>query len=140
MTSGAVGTTWHVTSAPAPQGEPGDGLDVRPLGERTCVLSVGVQVWETTAVGIEQIAANAAVDGYRDFVFDLTRVGRYETAALRALADLWRRLAGLGCEVYVAARNPGLVDCVERVLAARGTWSLQPTVAEALQALLARPV
>ena len=93
---------------------------------------------EATAHTLEQIAASAAVDGYQDFVFDLTRVGRYETPALRSVADLWRRLSSYDCEVYVAARNPGVVDCLHRVIPARGKWTLQPTVADALRALLAR--
>jgi anti-anti-sigma regulatory factor len=113
---------------------------VRRMGEFTCVVHAGAHVREATAHALEQLAATAAVDGYRDFVFDLTRVGRYETPALRSVADLWRRLAGLDCEVFVAARNPGVVDCLHRVIPARGKWTLQPTVADALQALLARPV
>jgi len=110
------------------------------MGEFTCVVHAGAHVREATAQTLEQLAATAAVDGYRDFVFDLTRVGRYETPALRSVADLWRRLAGLECEVFVAARNPGVVDCLHRVIPARGKWALQPTVADALRALLARPV
>ena len=35
---------------------------------------------------------------------------------------------------------PGVVDCLHRVIPARGKWTLQPTVADALRALLARPV
>ena len=120
--------------------EPAPDLLARRLGELTCVVHAGAHVRETTAQTLEQLAATAAVDGYRDFVFDLTRVGRYETPALRSVADLWRRLAGLECEVFVAARNPGVVDCLHRVIPARGKWTLQPTVADALRALLARPV
>ena len=111
----------------------------RRMGEFTCVVHAGAHVREATAHTLEQLAATAAVDGYRDFVFDLTRVGRYETPALRSVADLWRRLSGLDCEVFVAARNPGVVDCLHRVIPARGKWTLQPTVADALRALLARP-
>jgi anti-anti-sigma regulatory factor len=133
-----------VTFAQAPwQGQPLEPLrDIaaRRLGERTCVVHLGSRVREVTAAGLEQVAAEAAVDGYQDFVFDLTRVGRYETPALRAVADLWRRLAALDCDVFVAARNPGVIDCLHRVIPARGRWALHPTVAEALRALLARPV
>jgi anti-anti-sigma regulatory factor len=113
---------------------------IRRLGEFTCVVHAGPHMRADTAQTLEQLAATATVDGYRDFVFDLTRVGRYETPALRSLADLWRRLAGLECEVFVAARNPGVVDCLHRVIPARGRWTLQPTVADALRSLLARPV
>jgi hypothetical protein len=95
---------------------------------------------EPTATEIEHEACAAAGDGCRDFLFDLTRIARFETPALRAVADLWRRLDGLGFAVYVAARNPGVVDCLHRVIPARGSWTLQPTVADALRALLARPV
>jgi hypothetical protein len=95
---------------------------------------------EASAAEIEHEACSAVGDGCRDFLFDLTRVARYETPALRAVADLWRRLHALECGVYVAARNPGVVDCLHRVIPARGAWTLQPTVADALRVLLARPV
>jgi nucleotide-binding universal stress UspA family protein len=120
-----------VTFAQLPQSpyspDPAPDVMSRRLGEFTCVVHAGAHVREATAHTLEQLAATAAVDGYRDFVFDLTRVGRYETPALRSVADLWRR-------------NPGVVDCLHRVIPARGKWSLQPTVADALRALLARPV
>jgi hypothetical protein len=92
------------------------------------------------AAKLEHESCAAAGDGCRDFLFDLTRIARYETPALRAVADLWRRLDGLGCAVFVAARNPGVIDCVHRVIPARGSWTLQPTVADGLRALLERPV
>jgi hypothetical protein len=133
-----------VTFAHVPQTslgiEPAFDVNARRLGEYTCVVHAGAHVREATAANLEQLAAEAAVHGCCDFVFDLTRVGRYETPALRSVADLWRRLAGLDCEVFVAARNPGVVDCLHRVIPARGKWTLQPTVADALRALLARPV
>jgi anti-anti-sigma regulatory factor len=144
MSIQVAGTTPLVTFAQLPhsqQGlEPANDLTVRRLGEFTCVVHAGAHVREATASNLEQMVASAAVEGYRDFVFDLTRVGRYETPALRSVADLWRRLSGLDCEVFVAARNPGVVDCLHRVIPARGRWTLQPTVADALRALLARPV
>ena len=133
-----------MSSAPLPQTPFGYGpapeVLAGRLGEFTCVVHAGTYVREATAHTLEQLAANAAVDGCRDFVFDLTRVGRYETPALRSVADLWRRLAALDCGVFVAARNPGVVDCLHRVIPARGKWTLQPTVSDALAALLARPV
>jgi hypothetical protein len=144
VSTGVAGSTGRVTFAQVPQ-SPYD-VDTAPdvvsrrLGEYTCVVHAGAHVREATAQTLEQLAASAAVDGCQDFVFDLTRVGRYETPALRSVADLWRRLAGLDCEVFVAARNPGVVDCLHRVIPARGKWTLQPTVADALRALLARPV
>src|SRR3954453_17085907 len=159
---GVAGSTRSVTFAQLHQSnytlDPAPDVLTRRMGEFTCVVHAGAHVREATAQTLEQLAATAAVDGYRDFVFDLTRVGRYETPALRSVADLWRRLAGLecevfvarghpggglaglGCEVFVAARNPGVVDCLHRVIPARGKWALQPTVADALRALLARPV
>jgi anti-anti-sigma regulatory factor len=145
VTSTAVaGSTRSVTFAQVPQSQigldPAPDVLTRRLGEFTCVVHAGAHVREATAQTLEQLAATAAVDGYRDFVFDLTRVGRYETPALRSVADLWRRLSALDCEVFVAARNPGVVDCLHRVIPARGKWTLQPTVADALRGLLARPV
>src|SRR4051795_12952624 len=101
--SEVAGTTGGVTFAQVPQSpygfDPAPDIVARRLGEFTCVVHAGAHVRETTALSLEQLAATAAVDGYRDFVFDLTRVGRYETPALRSVADLWRRLAGLDCEV-----------------------------------------
>ena len=144
MSTAVAGSTARVTFAQVPQSpyslDPAPDVRSRRMGEFTCVVHAGAHVREATAHTLEQLAATAAVDGYRDFVFDLTRVGRYETPALRSVADLWRRLSGLDCEVYVAARNPGVVDCLHRVIPARGKWTLQPTVADALRALLARPV
>ena len=144
MSKEVAGTTPRVTFAHLTQSpyslDPAPEVVQRRLGEFTCIVHAGAHVREATAHTLEHIAASAAVDGYQDFVFDLTRVGRYETPALRSVADLWRRLAGLDCEVYVAARNPGVVDCLHRVIPARGKWALQPTVADALRALLARPV
>lgn len=144
VSTAVAGTPARVTFAQLPQSPYGadEAPDVvsRRLGEYTCVVHAGAHVREATAQTLEQLAATAAVDGCQDFVFDLTRVGRYETPALRSVADLWRRLAGLDCEVFVAARNPGVVDCLHRVIPARGKWTLQPTVADALRALLARPV
>ena len=130
--------------APVPHGapfrDPASDVLVRRLGEYTCLLHAGTTVRQSSAAEIEHAACGAAGDGCRDFLFDLTRVGRYETPALRAVADLWRRLNGLGCTVYVAARNPGVIDCLHRVIPARGAWTPQPTVADGLRALLARPV
>lgn len=110
------------------------------LGSSTCLIALGATVREPERNAAERLAGLAAVDGCEDFVFDLTEVDRYETPALRATADLWRRLDGLGFTVYVAARNPGVVDCLHRVIPARGKWTLQPTVADALRKLLAGPV
>ena len=122
MSKGVAGSTAAVTFAHVPESpyaiDPAPEVLARRLGEFTCVVHAGVHVREATAHSLEQVAATAAVDGYRDFVFDLTRVGRYETPALRSVADLWRRLAGLDCEVFVAARNPGVVDCLHRVIPA----------------------
>jgi len=103
------------------------------------VIEVGHHVRKSTVAALEHVAAEAVIDGYRDFVVDLTRVGRYQTPAVHATADLCRRLAGMGCELYVAARNPGVIDCLDRVIPARGTWLLGDSVGQLLQAVLARP-
>jgi hypothetical protein len=132
-----------VKPSPLPHGSPrapAPEIVVRRLGELTCILHAGTYVRESGAAKLEHEACAAAGDGCRDFLFDLTRVARYETPALRAVADLWRRLDGLDCAVFVAARNPGVIDCLYRVIPARGAWKLQPTVADGLRALLARPV
>ena len=121
-----------MTFAQLPQGnyalDPAPDVVSRRMGEFTCVVHAGAHVREATAQTLEQLAATAAVDGYRDFVFDLTRVGRYETPALRAVADLWRRLSALDCEVFVAARNPGVVDCLHRVIPARADATTASTI------------
>src|SRR3954453_4550981 len=144
MSTAVAGSTGAVTFAELPHSpyslDPAPDVLSRRMGEFTCVVHAGAHVREATAHTLEHLAATAAVDGYRDFVFDLTRVGRYETPALRSVADLWRRLSGLDCEVFVAARNPGEVDCLHRVIPARGKWTLQPTVADARRALLGRRV
>jgi hypothetical protein len=119
---------------------PAPEVVARRLGELTCIVHAGTFIRDTTVADLEHEACGAAGDGFRDFLFDLTRVARYETPALRAVADLWRRLDAIGCTVYVAARNPGVIDCVHRVVPARGAWKLQPTVTDGLRALLARPV
>jgi hypothetical protein len=115
------------------------GLRVRRLGERTCVVNVGTDLRRTEAPGVSEAAGQAAADGCRDFVFDLTYVRRYERVALGWMADLWARLGDAGCEVFVAAGEPGVVrDLCE--LPADDGWTLLPSATKALRALLSKPV
>ena len=80
-------------------------LGVRRLGERTCVVNIGTDLRRSEAPAVSEAAGQAAADGCRDFVFDLTYVRRYERVALGWMADLWGRLGDAGCEVFVAARG-----------------------------------
>jgi hypothetical protein len=114
-------------------------LGVRRLGERTCVVNIGTDLRRTEAPAVSEAAGQAAADGCRDFVFDLTYVRRYERVALGWMADLWGRLADAGCEVFVAAREPGVVrDLCE--LPTDDGWTLLPSATKALRALLSKPV
>jgi hypothetical protein len=115
------------------------GVRARRLGERTCMVGLGALVTPSAARAADEAAADAAVAGYRDFVFDLTTLRRYELPAVRLLADLWSRLARLGCEVVVAIRDPGLIALLPAPEPEAG-WCLRPSSAEALRSLLARPV
>jgi anti-anti-sigma regulatory factor len=115
------------------------GLGVRRLGERTCVVSIGTDLRRTEAPSVSEAAGQAAADGCRDFVFDLTYVRRYERVALGWMADLWARLGDAGCDVFVAAREPGVVrDLCE--LPTDDGWTLLPSATKALRALLSKPV
>jgi anti-anti-sigma regulatory factor len=115
------------------------GLGVRRLGERTCVVNVGTDLRRTEAPAVSEAAGQAAAEGCRDFVFDLTYVRRYERVALGWMADLWARLGDAGCEVFVAAREPGVVrDLCE--LPTDDGWTLLPSTTKALRALLIKPV
>jgi anti-anti-sigma regulatory factor len=115
------------------------GLGVRRLGERTCVVNVGTDLRRTEAPAVSEAAGQAAAEGCRDFVFDLTYVRRYERVALGWMADLWARLGDAGCEVFVAAREPGVVrDLCE--LPTDDGWTLLPSTTKALRALLSKPV
>jgi len=118
---------------------PVPGVATRRMGERTCLIALGPDVRRSAAGVVDRLAVDAAVDGFRDFVFDLTAIRRYESLALRELADLWRRLSGFDCDVFVAAGDPGVVGCLRRAPAQEG-WVMLATVADALRALLARPV
>src|SRR3954447_5219311 len=114
MSTAVAGSTAAVTFAQVPQSpyslDPAPDVLSRRMGEFTCVVHAGAHVREATAHTLEHLPATAAGDGYRDFVSDLPRVGRDETPTLRSVADLWRRFSGMDCEVFGAARNPGVVD------------------------------
>jgi hypothetical protein len=97
----------------------------------------GTFIGHDTAAACEEAVDVGSASGARDFVFDLSRVGRHDTGALRSIADLWRRLHGPGCAV-VAAANPAV--CLNRVIPARWKRTLKPTRDEALTHLLASPV
>ena len=108
------------------------------LGEHTRLVVAGTFIGHDTAAACEEAVDVECVSGARDFVFDLSRVGRHDTGALRSIADLWRRLHGLGCAGVVAAANPAV--CLNRVIPARWKCTLQPTRDEALIHLFASPV
>ena len=78
-------------------------------------------------------------DDYRDLVFDLTFLRRYETFALVRLAREWDRLAASGCMIHVAAREARVVADLER-LVGDDRWELHPSTTRALRALLSAPV
>ena len=96
---------------------PPDVASARRLGERACVVDAGGQF--TAARQVDDLAAHAAVGGAREFVFDLGGVRRYETEALVELSALCRRLTSYGCEVIVAAHDPGVVLELRRLVPRR---------------------
>lgn len=110
---------------------------VRRLGERACIVDLGGDL--ITARAADDLAAGAAVSGAREFVFDLTSLRRYEPHALYDLAALCRRLSSYGCEVFVAAQDPG-VSLELRELAYGDSWTLSPTLNAAIGELLSQPV
>ena len=108
---------------------PPDVASARRLGERACVVDAGGQF--TAARQVDDLAAHAAVGGAREFVFDLGGVRRYETEALVELSALCRRLTSYGCEVIVAAHDPGVVLELRRLSHGDG-WQIAPTLTSAL--------
>ncbi len=86
------------------------------LGEHTRLAVAGTFIGHDTAAACEEAVDVEAASGARDFVFDLSRVGRHDTGALRSIAGLWRRLHGPRCAVVVAAANPAV--CLNRVIPA----------------------
>ena len=116
---------------------PPEVASVRRLGERACVVDAGDQL--TAAREVDDLAAHAAVGGAREFVFDLGGVRRYETEALVELSALCRRLTSYGCEVIVAAHDPGVVLELRRLSHGDG-WAISPTLSSALADLLSRPL
>lgn len=115
------------------------GVKLRRLGDFTCVVTVGSDLRRVASGALEEASATAAGHGCVDFVFDLTCLRAYEAGGLRRLADLWRRLALLDCDVYVAAPSLTLSSDLRR-LPAQDAWTLAPSVGEALRSLLVRPV
>jgi len=118
---------------------PPEVASARRLGERACVVDAGGQFMLALARQVDDLAAHAAVGGAREFVFDLGGVRRYETEALVELSALCRRLASYGCEVIVAAHDPGVVLELRR-LSHGDDWSIAPTLGSALSDLFSRPL
>jgi anti-anti-sigma regulatory factor len=116
---------------------PPDVASARRLGERTCLVDAGGQF--TVARQVDDLAAHAAVGGAREFVFDLGSVRRYETDALVELGALCRRLTSYGCEVVVAAHDPGIILELRR-LSHGDDWTIAPTLTAALADLFSRPL
>src|SRR5437879_1748886 len=95
-------------------------VDIRRLGEGTCVISLGADAGRFAAAAADEVAVSAAADGCSDFVFDLTALRRYEVTALWRLADLWQGLTGFGYAVLVAAGEPGGLGALRRALGGAG--------------------
>ena len=114
-----------------------DLATVHRLGERACVIDLGDDF--SGARAADDLAAGAAVGGAREFVFDLTNVRRYDSEALGELAALCRRLVSYGCDVFVAAHDPGVTLELRRLAHGDG-WKLAPTLPRALTELLSRPL
>jgi anti-anti-sigma regulatory factor len=114
-------------------------LSVHRLGERTCVINVGTDLRHLELPLVDEAVEAMLRDDYRDLVFDLTFLRRYETFALVRLAREWDRLAASGCTIHVAAREARVVADLERLVGAVG-WELHPSTTSALRALLSAPV
>jgi anti-anti-sigma regulatory factor len=114
-----------------------DLATVRRLGDRACVIELGEDF--SGARAADDLAAGAAVGGAREFVFDLTNVHRYDSEALVELAALCRRLVSYGCDVFVAAHDPGVTLELRRLAHGDG-WKLAATLPAALTELLSRPI
>lgn len=114
-----------------------DLATVRRLGDRACVIELGEDF--SGARAADDLAAGAAVGGAREFVFDLTNVRRYDSEALAELAALCRRLVSYGCDVFVAAHDPGVTLELRRLAHGDG-WKLAATLPRALTELLSRPI
>ena len=114
-------------------------LSVHRLGERTCVINVGTDLRHLELPLVDEAVEAMLRDDYRDLVFDLTFLRRYETFALVRLAREWDRLAASGCAIHIAAREARVVADLERLAGAVG-WELHPSTTSALRALLSAPV
>jgi anti-anti-sigma regulatory factor len=114
-------------------------FNVRRLGERTCVVNVGTELRHIEVPLVDEAIRQLLEEDCRDLVFDLSYLRRYETFALVRLAREWDRLTAAGCSVHVAAREPRVVNDLER-LALEVDWELHATAAQALRALLSTPV
>jgi hypothetical protein len=114
-------------------------LSIHRLGERTCVINVGTDLRHAELQIVDETVRRVMQDDCQDLVFDLTYLRRYETFALVRLAREWDRLAAAGYAIHVAAREPGVVADLERLVGSIG-WRLHPSTAQALRALLSTPV
>jgi hypothetical protein len=117
-------------------------LRLQRLGERTCVITVGTDLRHTELPRVVDAAGAVLRDGCHDLVFDLTYMRHYEPFALVRLAREWDRMAADGCAIHVAARDPHVVDDLERLagLAELQGWELHRSTTRALRALLSAPV
>jgi anti-anti-sigma regulatory factor len=114
-------------------------LSIRRLGDRTCVINVGTELRHVELPVVEEAVNSVIGEDYRDIVFDLTYLRRYETFALVRLAREWDRLAASGCAIHVAAREPRVVADLERLVSVVG-WDLHRSTTHALRALLSAPL
>ena len=114
-------------------------LTLHRLGERTCVINVGTDLRHLELPLVEEAVEGVMRDEYRDLVFDLTFLRRYETFALVRLAREWDRLATSGCTIHVAAREARVVADLERLASGDG-WELHPSTTRALRAMLSAPL
>jgi hypothetical protein len=111
---------------------------LQALGAHPRLVVAGTFIGHDTAAACEEAVDVESASGARDFVLDLSRVGRHDTGALRSIADLWRRLPRPGLR---GRRRRGEPRCVpESRDPARWKRTLKPTRAEALIHLLASPV
>ena len=94
-------------------------LSVHRLGERTCVINVGTDLRHLELPLVDETVESVMREDYRDLVFDLTFLRRYETFALVRLAREWDRLAASGCTIHVAAREARVVADLERLVGYR---------------------
>ena len=115
-------------------------LGVRRLGERTCVVNIGTDLRRSEAPRQSlRPPAQAAADGCRDFVFDLT----YSAATSASRSAGWPT-SGPGSATRAATSSwPPASPAWCATSASCSTddgWTLLPSATKALRALLSKPV